>query len=241
MDKNENLMQFENNLFFYERGNEVFVIRTWVYWQGLNPVFYSEKKDNTEEIVMTFEKMTYGLWNYIENNILDKYHGANDMDVAIYYNFYKLRVFIIKWLLRSWSLPIDLKRKSNGELENVCFEEISKLHPHVMSYFLEKYEESLFISSSERDVIAKQCAQLFMPNSKGVSNAHDAISLYCNLASMWEKFGINYFDIQKLPQDVFLKLKMVTGFESDFKHREIQKSNNNLKNSGSKIPKRGFK
>ena len=71
---------------------------------------------------------------------------------------------------------------------------------------------------------------MFHPNGNGVHNAHEAVSLYCNLSSFWDKFGLNYFDLQRLPQDVYAKLREVLSRESSErgKHRKNESRKSNL-------------
>ena len=204
----------------YVRGCEEYDVIGWIYWKKDIPIVYDTKKDNTEEIKFVFERLNHGLWDYIETNILTEHKGIYAGDVTWTYDFVKLKMFIVRWLLKRWSLPIDLIRKTNGELTDECFNKVMNVHPNIMKYFLNEFENTMFMSEDDRITIMKQSSLLFHPKSKGVGNPHNAISTYCNLSSFWEKFGINYFEMQRLPHDVFIQLKTVLGNEISMKSKE---------------------
>ena len=57
------------------------------------------------------------------------------------------------------------------------------------------------------------------------------ISLYCNLTEMWSKFGLNYFDLKRLPLYEKNALKKILSIENQIRAAEIKqmeaKSNSN--------------
>lgn len=220
MDKLEKTV---NNL-MYVRGCEEYIIKGWIYWNRNNPILYDEKKDNTEEVEFVFERMNHGLWLYVEENILNVNYGYCEADVTLTYDFVKLKQFVVRWLLKRWNLPIELKRNANGELSDESYETVMRVHPSIMKYFMNRFEGTLFLSEEDRNKIAKQSAMLFHPKSKGVSNPHEAISMYCTFSGFWEKFGLNFFDMQRLPHDVYMKLKAVISTEINVKSAEFENS-----------------
>ena len=106
-----------------------------------------------------------------------------------------------------------------------------------LDHFLFLFDKELELSENERVKISNQCGILFKANSPGLKDADSSIGLYCDLVSFWEKFGLNYFDIKKLPYDVFSKLKLIIGKENEIKIEELKHHDNkgrqiNNKNGG---------
>jgi len=225
----ENVMQNNSNV-RYVKDSEEYEVKVWIKWYKERPIMYDIEVEGAELIKATFERMNHSMWSYFEKNILDITIGRNEKDVITTYNFMKMRAFIVRWLLKGWSLPIELKKNVNGELTDECFKRVMNMHPRIIGYLVSSIESQIFISDDERGLITKQCSLLFLPNSPGVNNAHEAISLYCSLSSMWDKFGLNYFDLQRMPEDVIAKLKLVLGNETDFKNKQQKRSSHKKPN-----------
>ena len=209
----------------YIKESEEYEVTLWIVWKKDMPVIYEKEVVGAEKIVAVFDRMNHDMWSYFEKNILDVIQGDNEKDISTVYNFMKMRAFIVRWLLKKWSLPIELNKMNNGELTDDCFKRVMKVHPRIMGNLISCMEEHIFIQEKEKETILKQASLLFMPNSPGVTNAHEAISLYCSLSSFWDKFGLNYFDLQKLPENVLAQLKMVINAEGDVRTQQQKKSN----------------
>jgi hypothetical protein len=84
------------------------------------------------------------------------------------------------------------------------------------------------LSKKEEKEFEKQCSQLF-GKGKAVSDPNQWIVMYCNLISFWDKFGMNYHDIMKLPNETFVYLKRIMNLDNEYKNKNIsspQKSTN---------------
>ena len=185
----------------------------WVYWDGDRPTIYAEEKPNTEKVTVAFARMTRSLWTFLEKDFLDESMEAGEKMIS--YNFSAMHMIVLRWMLKEWSLPIPLERLEDGQLTDESYGRVLSVHPHLLDHFVRQYVETLFLPDQEKQRIARQSMLLFSPKGKGVHDACDAISLFCTLAGFWDKFGLNYFDLQKLPQDVFVKLRTVMGFEME--------------------------
>ena len=84
----------------------------------------------------------------------------------------------------------------------------------LLEAILEKYEDTVHLSDEEEATINKQASILFAKNSQGVENACEAVSLFCNLGNFWEKFGIDRFNIKKLPYREYVMLKIMISKEN---------------------------
>ena len=92
---------------------------------------------------------------------------------------------------------------------------------------------------SEEKELEKQCSILF-GKGEGVTNPHEYITMYCNLMAFWDKFGMNYFDILKLPQDVFSALKKVMSLDNTYKSEKMNEITRQNQQRQSQMPqKRG--
>lgn len=220
-----------------------FEVIGWLKWKNGFPTMFENECEDAEKVVVKFNRMNHGMWLYIEENILEVNEGLVEKDVQITYNFMKMRSFIIKWLLKEWNLPIELEKGNCGELTDDSYEKVMSMFPSILNYFVNYVENRLFLFESERKEISKQCLKLFGPRSIGVNNPHEAVSLYCGYASFWEKFGLNYFDLQRLPQDLYVKLKTVMSNEIDIKNQQTENltKNNNQPKSNVRFGRRGSK
>ena len=192
--------------------------------------------DEGEKITFVFHQMNYFFWKILESNSLKKIYDSSGVPVY-YYDYVNYKKFILKYLLKEWSLEIPLERNETGELTTDCLNRVLNVHPIILDHFLFLFDKELELSENERVKISNQCGILFKANSPGLKDADSSIGLYCDLVSFWEKFGLNYFDIKKLPYDVFSKLKLIIGKENEIKIEELKHHDNkgrqiNNKNGG---------
>lgn len=97
------------------------------------------------------------------------------------------------------------------------------------------------LAESEEKELEKQCATLF-GKGDGITNPHPYITMYCNLTAFWEKFGINYFDLLKMPRDLYKILKQVMSLETSNRSASINQMANNAnsaKRNAGNTSKRG--
>lgn len=181
----------------------------------------SESGEESNLIWFEFYEMNKFLWSLLEKDSLKKIKDNIKRDVY-YFNYKNYKKFVLKYLIKDLSFDIEIKRKETGELSEKTMKEISSLNPKILDYFLNKFDELIALSESETLKISEQCGLLFKSNSNGVKSPHEAISLYCELAGFWEKFGLNYYDISKLPIDVYNKLRLILREENEIKANELK-------------------
>lgn len=174
-----------------------------VFWNGI-PIPVSEENGEEKQEAI-FKRMTVGDNRAIERIV--RYEAEREdgkkvktLDVIEY-----KRVMLRKNLL-SWTLPIELERE-NDWLTDACYQRISNMSGALVDAIVGKYEDSIMIGTEEEAAIDRQAATLFGKHSRGVSDACEAVTLYCTLTSFWEKFGIgtgvsldemDYLDYQRL-------------------------------------------
>ena len=124
------------------------------------------------------------------------------------YNFNKLKMFFLKRMFH------------DSVFGKLSFEELLRLHPRILRSVLGQIQIFDNTNTEEEEKrLAKQSAILF-GNGNPVNNPHPAIVLYCDLTAFWQKFGLNYYDIQKLPQDTFNMLRRIMQLDNSSKKTE---------------------
>lgn len=183
-----------------------------------------EEFDFSEMVVFRFFQLNEQISRLIKKESLKKIYYLGE---PYYYNDYlSYNSFVLKNMLSWCNLNIELKRDEFGTLTNESYNEILKLHPSILKYFLEEYGNVCDIPEEETQKIIDQCHNLFRKGSKGISDADESISVYCNLTGFWEKLGLNYFDVQKLPEDIFNKLNLILRKDNEIQIKEIERMNN---------------
>ena len=184
----------------------------WVYGSGDNVMVYDEALPNTVEIWFRFNKFSHLYWKLFEEECVDEVKGF------LYYNFTKVKLFMIRRMLSTTNFSdIRIEYGSDGVLSSESYNSIMSIHPRILRGIMNKVD--VFpkpMKKSEERELDKQCSTLF-GKGQGVQNPHPYITLYCNLAAFWDKFGMNYFDIMKLPQETFRVLKQVLSLENGYR------------------------
>lgn len=214
--------------FLQYRSNEYNELRFWVYRKGELLFLYHEEKPNTDELLFTFWKINNSTWDIIEEKCLESIK-ANEYEEILSYNYQKMKHFFLKYMFRSWNIDEEMLFEEEGCLDNESYAKLLGLHPVILRELVTQLFEYT-LSEEDLEKIGKQGHLLFAKN-QSVSNPHKMISLYCNLTEMWSKFGLNYFDLKRLPLYEKNALKKILSIENQIRAAEIKqmeaKSNSN--------------
>lgn len=154
-------------------------------------------------------------------NVMKKYQGQEkpfDMDIdSEVYNLMLVRV-----MMKSWSLSA-LELDDDGYLTWESFQSVIKHPAPVVSSFVERYKQTFSLSESETKTIERQGISLFSSSGRGVTNACDAVNLYCMLSGMWEKFGLNYHDLKQFPFKDYRGLRILMDKEIERQKADMNK------------------
>lgn len=197
-------------------------VTLYVYVSGTNIMIFHEPMPNTERLEFTFWEMTNGLWEELERYSLEEYSPHPRENLKIF-NHRKMKEFYLRHMFRSWNLDVPLSFDEEGKLDDCSWEKVMRLHPAI----LRELADNVFnytLTDEETSAIARQCHLLF---SKGtaVNSPHQMISLYCTLVDMWKNFGLNYFDLQRLPIKIRNGLRLITSQENQIqnaKYKEME-------------------
>lgn len=200
--------------------------KLWVYFNSDMPEVYFEQKPNTTEIYFEFYNLSLFYWKKLEKECIEEYNEQ------FYFNNQKLRIFMIKYMLHSTNVPgAFIEKNKSGSLTEESFNSIISIHPRILRCLFDIVEFlPKQLDKNEEKQLEKQCSILFGQGNP-VSNPNPWVIIYCNLVAFWEKFGMNYEDIMKLPYETFIMLKKIMELDNDFKSKSLQSSS---KTSGGK-------
>lgn len=187
-------------------------------------------------VTFKFKKMTcedhWMIEEYCKNETEDSLRkDSRGLPVKIeYIDYQDFKKEIICRMLKGLSF-YKLRFKKNKVLTRKSKEYLLNLPAPLIQAAFEEYEKSYRISDEEEETITKQAVILFSKSSQGVENACEAVSLYCNLKSFYEKFGLTRFSIKKLPYKEYMKLKMMISKENQSISQKASAAANKNKSS----------
>lgn len=190
----------------------------WVYDKSDVIEVYSESKPSTVEIWFEFDEFSHLYWRMMESQCVDEMHGTR------YYNFFRMRRFMMEYMLRDTNFPgVHVRYGSDGKVASDVMERLRRIHPRIWSAVFDKAD--LFPKSMTEKEEAKldlECAKLF-GSGKGLTNPDKWLTAYVNISSYWEKFGIGYRDLLRMPQEMHVILKKIMNLESSHRANNIGK------------------
>jgi hypothetical protein len=173
-----------------------------------------------EETWAVFKRLSWGDYALMEPSITHVTHGEDDRDVRVYVDHYALRELIVKRCLKEWNIPIELEFDNRtGWLTSDCYNEIASLPAPIMGRIMQKYEKTV-LSDDDEEKLDRQAASLFNTKGGGVSNPLESVTLFCVLGNFWDKFGLNRYDLERLPYREYAQLRMMMGYEGEYRRRE---------------------
>jgi len=131
-----------------------------------------------------------------------------------------IHVQYVRRFLISCGFDMPITHQENGWLTDECWSEVQKLHPRILNALSIAYESDMIIGDEERILIDTQSMMLFKKDPSPVTNPCRAISLYNSLALFHSEFGLNYFDLLKLPYHEYIRLRTVINNKNEAMARE---------------------
>lgn len=190
-----------------------------------------------EDNGVLFPSKTGDILHWVDFRVMDVHHHGLILDVSRYDVYQDLGYertgyvsteidstdydrAIIVYMLLDWSLS-DLERDGDY-LTQESVESIFRHPAPVVDEFVKRYEKTFRITGEEEKIINQQASRLFAGSGGGVSNACEAVALYCMLGNMWEKFGLNYYDLQHFPYRKYMMLRMMIDKDVDASRRRME-------------------
>jgi len=213
-------------------------VRVRVSWR--NGICLPDKTGDKEEEAV-FAVLTFGDNYAIEKAVTYEkdVDGSTTVQVT---DLNEYRRLLVRHNLLSWTLDIPIERDSYGWMTPECYQRVSRIPAPLMEAFVQGFEQSMEITEEEERKISRQCAILFSPTGRGVSDACEAVSLFCTLGNYWEKFGLNKATLPSLPYREYLLLKIMLSKEGDanrVKHHHPA-SSTKIASAGRSRPSRGL-
>lgn len=194
-------------------------INLWLYKENGVLHVYDKEMPNTEKIGFVLRVPDFGIWSKIEEASLENFK-VNEHETIKKYNRSKMKLAFLRAAFVSWTFEEEMCFE-DGILADASYAKLVSLHPLILDRLTELMDK-VYLSDSDEEVLAKQSFQLFDSKSSGVSNPHPMISLYCMLSMMWDKFGLNYFDLQKFPSYERNALRRICEIENKVRQTELK-------------------
>ncbi len=198
----------------------------YAYASGGRLSVYRTPVPNADRLEFTFWEMTGAVWERLEQYSLEDC-SPSPMERIRIFNHRKMKEFYLRNMLRSWNFDAPLTLDEEGKLDAATWRRVMSLHPAILKILSDMVFRYTF-SDEETATISKQCHLLFAKGGS-VANPHEMVSLYCTLADMWKNFGLNYFDLQRLPMKIRSGLRMITGMENQIQSAKIRQMENESK------------
>jgi hypothetical protein len=176
-------------------------------------------KNGEEEVWALFRRLTCGdYWEIEQKTLMCVGEGREELR---YIDNETTKKMMIQRLLIDWNLDIALEfDDETGCLTEACYERVKKVSAPLMNALLAEYEKTNEPNEEDEAKIDRQSATLFGKDTRGVSNPCETVSLFCTLGNFWEKFGLNRFDLRKLPYREFIMLRIMMQKEAE--HMRVQ-------------------
>lgn len=180
--------------------------------------------EGDEEVRAVFGIMTFGDHLMIEQACRHEVErGDGKTQPEIDYN--EVRRLTLKRNLLSWSLDEKIERE-NGWLTKKCYKDtIGKIEAPLIEALLEQFYIRSEVSNDDANIIDRQSTQLFGKSGRGVTDACEAVRLYCTMTSQWEKFGIKEDELINMPYKKYLMLRMMSANEQEAQRRQSAPKN----------------
>ena len=188
-------------------------LKLWLYKKKEATLVYDKPMPNCDEVEFVVEELDSRSQSLMDMEC--RKDGKRDLRM--------LKEWLLRHQLKKWSFEEPLTFEDD-QLDDESFEKVMSLPSSILSRIINTFNHDL-LSEDERNEIAKQSVLLF-GSAGSVENPHPLISLYVTLSDMWQKFGLNYFDLQKLPASVKEELKEIMHLESQARASAMKSESN---------------
>lgn len=184
---------------------QFFDLSFFVLKQQDNSVIITKQlKKNSEQLKFKCRKINVDMWDLIQQQ--DKQH--------------RNKLLLVFSFIDSNFIDFAFQ---HGFLRYDSLQQFLKLNPIIINFVLNEIQSKYKDYNQDyRRNIAIQFNNLYN-SKKGVVLKNQQIINYLTYSRFWEKLGLNYFDIKKLPYDVYNQLNLVIGVENEIKANALSK------------------
>ena len=208
----------------------------WVYDNDEIIRVYLDERPNTHEIWFEFNEFNRSYWKKFEEECIVTY-GSD----STFYSSVLMRRFMMTYMLAATSSPgIErVEHDADGRATQEAWDRLVRIHPRIWEALFLKVEifPETFDGEKEEADLEKQAKALFCDH-KGVKSPHEWIELYCNLTAFWDKFGLNYFDVMRLPNSLYVALRKVMQLDNTYTELSFTQDRAKIHNSAPRMPAR---
>lgn len=190
-------------------------IALWAYPDGPRLLLYPDSRPGCDCLRFAFRPITAGIWDAMEA-------AATRPDTANgrFLDYRLLREEYLRRCLVAWNLDFPLAFDSAGNLAPAAWQAALRLRPEIVRAITNRVF-AFQQSDEELKEIERQAHALFARH-QSVPSAHPMVALYCHLEMMWEKFGLNWHDLQAMPLRERNALRQIAGMENSIRAQERQ-------------------
>lgn len=198
---NSNVIQFD----------EFFCFKFYVNYKS-DILFINDEENIGDEIFVKCRKLSYDSWCFL-GNIEDLYEKEI---MLLIFSLYETNI-----------CDIYLK---NNIISIESLKSFLNLNSNIIKHITEKINRFYYDEKEEyyKYEISKDFTRLYN-SEKGIILEHKEVGDYLSLTAFWEKLGLNYFDLKKLPYDLYKKLSLMMSLETEAKNNMIRDASNKAK------------
>ena len=205
----------------------------WVYDNDEMISVYPDEMPNTHEIWFEFNEFNRSYWKKFEEECIVKYDGD-----STFYSSMQMRRFMMTYMLVATSFPGvgPIEHDPDGRVTQDVWDRLNRIHPRIWEALFMKVD--IFpdtYGDDEEAELERQCKTLFCDH-QGVKSPHEWIELYCNLTAFWDKFGLNYFDVMRLPNSLYMALRKIMQMDNTYTEMSFTQDRARMHNSAPKAP-----
>lgn len=213
MDHLQKIYEHISNMSFI-RFNQFFDIVFFLKKEDDHLQIYQQFQKNSDEIIIRCRRLSYDNLSFIINQ-----QKRQD------------RQYILLMLSLVQSNICDIKL--NGDI--IAYQSLKSflsLNCNIVRYVIHKINQSYQYVKQQnyKYEINKDFARLYN-SEKGVVLQHRQISDYLTLTAFWQKLGLNYYDIKRLPFEIFKQLQLMINTEMSVKNQIIRKQTQSINKS----------
>lgn len=159
-----------------------------------------------------WKNYSFGVWLLLNSKIAeDKFidvpeTGKRKKDRRIHRE--KMPRLLVKNLLIKTTL-VDISHNEDDEVSEKSLKELMSLKPKIVSAFLQPILDLSEVLEDEEEQMERECSVLFSPKSNGVEDPCRALQLHSIMGGFWNEYGLNVFDLNKLPVEDGVRLKEI--------------------------------